>query len=52
MSDGDLTIAEAAVVLGKSRRTVQRLVQTGKLPAKRVGHLMWVIRREDLDEVA
>jgi len=44
-----LTVNEAAKVLRVSRRTVYRLVQTGKVPAKKVGS-QWRISRARLGE--
>lgn len=44
----ELSIKEAAEVLGKSERTVRHMAQTGRLPARRIGS-RWVIRRDDLD---
>lgn len=43
----DLTIREAATLLGKSARTVRHMAKTGALPARRVGG-RWVVRRDDL----
>ncbi|HGG57526.1 MAG TPA: DNA-binding protein [Nannocystis exedens] len=44
----DLSIKEAATLIGKSERTVRHMAQTGRLPARRIGS-RWVIRRADLD---
>ncbi len=44
----DLSIKEAATLIGKSERTVRHMAQTGRLPARRIGS-RWVIRRTDLD---
>ncbi|MEZ4449436.1 MAG: helix-turn-helix domain-containing protein [Nannocystaceae bacterium] len=44
----ELSIKEAAEVLGKSERTVRHMAQTGRLPARRIGS-RWVISRDDLD---
>jgi excisionase family DNA binding protein len=47
IGDVELSLAEAARLLGKSERQVRYLLQTGALQAqKRDGH--WRIRREDL----
>jgi len=42
-----LTTAQAATALGISRRTVQWLITTGVLPARRLGR-DWHIREADL----
>ncbi len=44
----DLSIKEAAALIGKSERTVRHMAQTGRLPARRIGS-RWVIHRGDLD---
>lgn len=44
----DLSIKEAATLIGKSERTVRHMAQTGRLPARRIGS-RWVISRADLD---
>ena len=44
-----LTVNEAAKVLRVGRRTVYRLVETGKVPAKKAGG-RWRIPRTGLDE--
>jgi len=46
----DLSIKEAATLIGKSERTVRHMAQTGRLPARRIGS-RWVIRRGDLDGI-
>jgi len=46
----DLSIKEAATLIGKSERTVRHMAQTGRLPARRIGS-RWVIRRSDLDGI-
>lgn len=43
----DVSLDEAAVLLGKSARQVRYLIQQGRLTAKKDGS-RWVIRREDL----
>jgi excisionase family DNA binding protein len=43
----DLSLDEAAVLLGKTARQVRYLVQTGRLQAKKDG-ARWVFRKEDL----
>jgi excisionase family DNA binding protein len=42
-----LNVTEVATYLGLHRRTVQRYVQEGKLPAYKVGK-RYMVRREDL----
>jgi excisionase family DNA binding protein len=37
-----LTVAAAAAHVGKSATTVQRAIQRGELPAKRLGHQLFV----------
>ena len=44
-----LSVNQAAKVLRVGRRTVYRLVETGKVPAKKVGG-RWRIPRAGLDE--
>ena len=44
----ELTVKDAAALLGKSPRTIRHLAQSGKLPAKRKGG-RWVIDRDALD---
>ena len=44
-----LTVNQAAKVLRVGRRTVYRLVETGKVPAEKVGG-QWRIPRTGLDE--
>lgn len=48
MTDGDLTLQDAAGELGVHYMTVYRYVRLGLLPASRRGRT-WVVRREDLD---
>jgi excisionase family DNA binding protein len=47
-----VSVAEAAAIRGVHPATIKRWIQSGKLPAERVGNLMWLIRRSDLDETA
>lgn len=47
----ELSIREAAELLGRSERTLRHLAQGGRLPARRIG-ARWVIRRDDLEEWA
>lgn len=44
-----LTTAEAAELTGVSKDTIARARKSGKLPAKRVGSQVILIRRVDLD---
>ncbi|MEZ4383474.1 MAG: helix-turn-helix domain-containing protein [Nannocystaceae bacterium] len=46
----ELSIKEAADIIGKSERTVRHMAQTGRLPARRIGS-RWVINRADLDDL-
>ncbi|MBZ5709078.1 helix-turn-helix domain-containing protein [Nannocystis pusilla] len=43
----EISIKDAADLLGKSERTVRHMAQTGRLPARRVGS-RWLIDRDDL----
>lgn len=43
----EISIKDAAELLGKSERTVRHMAQTGRLPARRVGS-RWLINRDDL----
>ncbi len=45
-----LTTTQAADVLGVSARRVRALIQSGRLPAERIGR-DWTVRREDLDKL-
>lgn len=49
-TDEHVSIREAAEILGCSRSSVQRLVDTGELPAGRIGSVA-IIRRVDLKGV-
>lgn len=51
-TDEHVSVAEAAELRGVHPATIKRWIQNGKLPAKRVGNLMWLIRRDDLEAVA
>ena len=41
-----ITMEEAAVILGKSARTVARLIETGKLPSRKVLGRTLVLRTD------
>ena len=43
-----LTIRDVQYYLGVGQRTVYRLIQSGELPAFRIGKL-WRVRRKDLE---
>jgi excisionase family DNA binding protein len=43
----EISIKDAADLLGKSERTVRHMAQTGRLPARRVGS-RWLIDRDEL----
>lgn len=43
----EISIKDAAELLGKSERTVRHMAQTGRLPARRIG-ARWLINRDDL----
>ena len=49
--DPDLTLQEAADLLGVHYMTAYRYVRTGRLPGRRVG-AHWHVRRADLDQIA
>ena len=44
----DVTIAEAAGILGESRWTTQRRIRSGQLPARRLGR-MYLLNRSDVE---
>lgn len=44
----ELSIREAAELLGRSERTLRHLAQNGRMPARRIGS-RWVVRRDDLE---
>ena len=44
------TIDMAAEYLKVSAQTIRKLIETGELPAVKIGRL-WRIRRQDLDEL-
>ncbi len=46
----DISIKEAAELLGKSQRTVRHMAQTGRIPARRIGS-RWLIKRADVDAI-
>lgn len=48
--NGFLTTSEAAKHLGISQRRVIALIESGRLPAQKVGGI-WLIRKEDLSLV-
>ena len=43
----EISIKDAAEMLGKSERTVRHMAQTGRLPARRIGS-RWLINQDDL----
>lgn len=43
----EISIKDAAELLGKSERTVRHMAQTGRLPARRIGS-RWLINQDDL----
>ncbi len=43
----DLSLSEAARLLGQSDRQVRYLIQKGKIPAHKKGG-RWIVRRDDL----
>ncbi|MCA9695198.1 MAG: helix-turn-helix domain-containing protein, partial [Myxococcales bacterium] len=46
----DISIKEAADLLGKSQRTVRHMAQTGRIPARRIGS-RWLIRQADAEAI-
>ncbi|MGH7297959.1 MAG: helix-turn-helix transcriptional regulator [Polyangiaceae bacterium] len=53
MSESDyVTIAEVAKRFRVSKRTVERWVKTGRLPAIQLGERLVRIRQEDVDRLA
>ena len=50
---GEITLEQAARILGVSQMTVLRVIRAGALPAQQLCHgAPWVIRREDLQRPA
>ena len=52
MTDDRLTAAEAAEITGKSRRTIGRLLDAGRLPGAELTPKGWRIPRAALDDLA
>ena len=50
MTDGLLTVRQTAKILGISRRRVNALIQSGRLPATKHGNA-WAIKESDLEIV-
>lgn len=50
MIDG-VSIEEARIIIGVSKSTVVRYIETGVLPAERDGNT-WLMKREDVEELA
>lgn len=46
-----VSVKEAAEICGCDRATIQRWIHNGKLHADRLGNLMWIIRRSDLENL-
>lgn len=47
--DDDLTVAQAAEVLGIARQTVHQAIELGRLPARKVAARSTLIRRSDVE---
>ncbi|MEP9381117.1 helix-turn-helix domain-containing protein [Nocardioides sp. KR10-350] len=47
----DITIREAAARKGVSPKTIRKLIETGELPARRLGSRLIRIRPEDVDRL-
>lgn len=43
-ADDELTVAEAATLLGVSRWRVHQWIRDGRLPARKHGPLLWISR--------
>lgn len=50
--DDDLTVAQAAAILGITRQTVHQAIEAGRLPARKVGDRATLIRRVDVERYA
>ncbi len=51
--DGDeVTVREAAALLGLDVSQVRRRIQAGQLPARRVGMRLWLIPRAEVEAAA
>ena len=46
-----LSVAQAARILGESRWTTQRRIRSGELPATRVGDTVYVIDKAEVDKI-
>lgn len=49
MGDDEMTVPQAAAYLGLRRETVNQAIRDGRLPARRIGDKVLVIRRSDVD---
>lgn len=47
MRDDDVTVSQAAAMLGIDRANVRWLIHRGRLPARRVGSV-YILRRDDV----
>ena len=50
--DDEITVSEAAVLLGLDVTQVRRRIQAGHLPARRVGMRLWLIPRNSVEAAA
>lgn len=50
--DDDLTVAQAADLLGITRQTVHQAIEAGRLPARKAGERATLIRRVDVERYA
>lgn len=48
----EMTVAEAAVLLNRSRRQVQHLIQLGTLSGRRIGERVYLVERASVERYA
>lgn len=50
--DDELTVPQAAELLGINRNTLLQAIARGRIPARRLGGKLWLLTRADVDEYA
>jgi len=48
MTNQELSVKEAADLAGISARHMRRLLADGDIPGRKVGHWVWIVRRDDV----